>query len=381
MSDRTKEAAGGQLLMGFIAVVWSLAAFVVTSGCDRKPDSQASGPAQPYAVIPAEEPLPRGERLLGINISESERGFGPSFEVAQQAGVQVVELNIPWNVIETSEGQYEDPWGVLGAIPFYGQKGIRVMFSLAVINTVESTAPDYVRGSAWDSPEMIAAFNSMMDWFLAHIPAGVTVPGIAIGNEVDLLLSSEEQWKSYTRFFRAACEHVRSARPRIRLGVKTTVMEGALGKWSSEVQAINRDADVVMLNYYPQDDGFRVRAPDVVYEHFNQVAAVFEGREIWFTELGYQSGREHCGSSETKQARFYHHLFGAWDRHRGQIGLVLINWLHDQSPEKIAEFTEYYGSSAPAFVKFLSTLGLRNYDHTDKPAWKQVVAEAEARGW
>jgi hypothetical protein len=331
-------------------------------------------------VVAPQDPQPRGNRLLGINVSESDRGFGPSFQVARQAGIQLVELNIPWNAIEPAERQYQDPWGVLAAIPFYGQNNVQVLFSLAVINTVESTAPEYLKGRAWDSPEMIGAFNSMIDWFLAKVPDNVTVPGLAIGNEIDLFLSSE-QWDRYARFFQATAEHVREKHPDLPVGVKTTVMAGALGRWADQVQAINRHTDVVMLNYYPQGAGFRVLAPDVVGEHFDKIARLFEGRTIWFTEVGYQSGSAYCGSSETKQARFYHHLFTAWDRHRDQIGLVLVNWLHDQSPEKIAEFTQYYGSSAPAFVEFLSTLGLRHYNHTDKAAWPQVVAEAKVRGW
>lgn len=356
-----------------LCILWMLVA-----DCGESSEPPAS--REPYEVLTPQDPAPRGDRLLGINISESVRGFGPSFQVARQAGVQVVELNIPWNAIESDKGQYQDPWGVLAAIPFYGRNDVQVAFSLAVINTVESTVPEYLEGLAWDAPEMIAAFNDMADWFLANIPPGVTVPGLAIGNEVDLFLS-EGQWGPYTRFYRAASEHVRAKRPDLEVGVKTTVMAGALGRWRSQVQAINEHADVVMLNYYPQDAAFRVLDPNVVGEHFDEVARLFEGRRIWFTEVGYQSGTAHCGSSEAKQAQFYHHVFTAWDRHRDRIELFLINWLHDQSPEKIAEFTEYYGSSAPAFVEFLSTLGLRRYDHTDKAAWLQVVAEAKARGW
>jgi hypothetical protein len=355
-----------------------LVCLTAIGGCDEAPEPSAS--TEPYEIVAPANPQPKGDRLFGINVAESQRGFGPSFHVARQAGIQLVELNIPWNAIEPAEGQYQDPWGVLAAIPFYGQNDVQVLFSLAVINTVESTVPEYLRGRAWDSPETIAAFNRMADWFLANVPADVTVPGLAIGNEVDLFLSAA-QWGPYRRFFQAAAEHVRQKRPDMPVGVKTTVMEGALGRWANQVQTINQHADVVMLNYYPQGPGFRVLPPDGVGRHFDQIARLFEGRRIWLTEVGYQSGSEYCGSSETKQAQFYHHLFAAWDRHRDQIGLLLIDWLHDQSPEKIAEFTQYYGSSAPAFVEFLSTLGLRHYNHTDKAAWPQVVAEAKARGW
>jgi len=121
--------------------------------------------------------------------------------------------------------------------------------------------------------------------------------------------------------------------------------------------------------------------PEIVESHFNQIEALFSGREIWFNEVGYQSGSEYCGSSQTKQAEFYHHLFAAWDSNRASIGLILIDWLHDVSPEVLAEYEEYYGSSDPAFLEYLATLGLRNYNDTDKYAWVQLLAETSARGW
>jgi hypothetical protein len=358
----------------------ALTVAVLASGPGRDAATPKAAGKESSAVIPPNEPQAKGDRLFGINIAESDRGFGPSFEVAQLAGIQLIELNIPWNAIEVAEGQYQDPWGVLSAIPFYGGHNVQVLFSLAVINTVESTVPAYLRDRAWDAPEMIEAFNHMADWFLAHVPANVTVPGLAIGNEVDLVLTGGT-WQAYSRFFQATRRHVRAVRPGLKVGVKTTVTEGVLGKWAEQVKAINEHADVVMLNYYPQDPGFRVLPPDAVHGHFDRIVRFFGDRTIWFTEIGYQSGAAHCGSSEARQALFYHHLFSAWDRHRERIGLILINWLHDQSPETIAGFTEYYGSSAPAFVEFLSTLGLRRYNHTDKAAWPQVLAETAARGW
>ncbi len=94
----------------------------------------------------------------------------------------------------------------------------------------------------------------------------------------------------------------------------------------------------------------------MVHTHFDIVTEGFPGSEIWFTELGYQSGSAYCGSSETKQAQFYHEMFTAWDTHRDQIKLILVDWLHDVTPEQVAEWTEYYGLSDPAFIEFLSTL-------------------------
>lgn len=349
-------------------------------GCAEEDKPGNSG--ELYQVITPEQPAAKGNRRFGINISEGSEGFAAAFAVAKQAGVQVVELNLPWNAIETTPGGYEDPWGVLEAITFYGEHGVDVALSLAVINTVERTTPAYLDDLPFDDPQLIAAFNAMADWVMATVPANVTVPGIAIGNEIDLFLSSNAEWDAYTAFYRATADHIQVHHPDVKVGVKITVMQGLMKDDDLEkAQALNQPSDVIMLNYYPQDEAFQVLPPDVVHQHVQQISELFPEREIWLTEVGYQSGAEHCNSSETKQATFYHELFSAWDAHAQQVTLVLVDWLHDQAPRQIAEWTRYYGSSSPGFVEYLSTLGLRHYDHTDKAAWHQVLAETRARGW
>ena len=342
---------------------------------------ESTAPEEGYEVIPAHSAQPAGDRLFGIGITESEEGFSSSFNVAMQAGIQIVELNIPWDSIEVSEGVYQDPMGgVFEAIGFFGYYDIEVMLSLAVVNTVHSTVPDYLQNSDWDSPEMIAAFNDLVDWVLSEIPVNVTILSISIGNETDLFLS-DDAWENYIQFVAATSDYIRSYYPGISLGVKNTVTNGVLGGDLSHVQQVNQYTDVVMLTYYPQSSAFGVMDPEVVHSHLQLIVSSFPGREIWLNEVGYQSGSEYCGSSLTKQAQFYHEFFTAWDVNRQNIKLVLIDWLHDISSEQLAEMEEYYGISDPGFLEYLATLGLRYHDGTDKYAWVQLLEETQARDW
>jgi len=334
-----------------------------------------------YEIITPENPQHHADRIYGINVSESIDGFEASFQKAQEAGIEVVELNIPWNAIETGEGIYEDPWGgVLEATAFYAQYNIKVCFSIAVINTVKWEVPAYLEEVPSNDQQFINAFNNMIDWFIVNIPSIVDIYSISIGNEIDLVLESENDWNEYTTFFEEAANHIRTNFPIIKIGVKNTIMGGIYGSELEQIQSINEFSDVVMLNYYPQNDNFQVLEPDVVYNHMSEWVNYFPDKEIWLTEVGYQSGSEYCNSTELKQAEFYHHFFIAWDQHKDKIKFVLIDWLHDQSPETIAEWEDYYGND-PALVEYLSTLGLRNYDGTDKPAWLQLKAEVSARNW
>ena len=124
------------------------------------PVSCGDSPGGPggWEVTPPENPLPAGDRLFGITVTENESGFLPSFHVAQQAGLQVVELNMPWDSIETAPGTYQDPYGgALAATAFYGAEGVQVFLSVAVVNTVFSCVPSCLDGLPFSSPEVISA--------------------------------------------------------------------------------------------------------------------------------------------------------------------------------------------------------------------------------
>jgi hypothetical protein len=252
--------------------------------------------------------------------------------------------------------------------------------SLAVINTVKWEVPDYLTGVAVNSDKFITAYNNMVDWVVTNMPENVILHSISIGNEVDLVLSTDQEWEDYTKFFQKTAQHIQTNHSEIEVGVKTTVMGGVFTSKKTKIQLLNQYSDVVMLNYYPQDSEFRVLDPEIVTQHYGDIVTAFPNKDIRLTEVGYQSGSEYCGSSEVKQAEFFHYMFKAWDTYNNKIKLVVIDWLYDQSPKIIEEWKDYYGSD-PALVEYLSTLGLLNYDGTEKEAWKQVKTEVEARGW
>ncbi len=334
-----------------------------------------------YEIIEPEDPRDKGDRLLGINISESSDGFMTSFETANEAGIQMLELNLPWSAMETSEGKYVDPYGgVLAATSFYGENDIKVCFSIALINTVQWEVPPYLEGVDPDDAAFIQAFKNFIDWFMAEIPDNVTVPAISIGNEVNYVLESNADWEKYTTFYETMVNYIHTNYPDVKVGVKTTIIGGLFTDDRDHIKALNAKSDVIMLNYYPQNSEFQVYAPTTIHEDFADMTEIFPTEEIWITEIGYQSGNDYCSSSESKQAEFYHEMFKCWDDHKDQVKFMLINWLHDQSPATIEEWKDYYGDD-PALVEYLSTLGLRNYDGTDKAAWKQVKEEANSRNW
>ena len=377
-----------RLLHLFTALSGLMLFTVLSPSCEEnqdpedKNDTTGTGPIveEPYEILKPENVVSKKDRFLGITISESKAGFDSAFILVQQAGTQVVELNFPWDLIETGRGTYVDPSGYLSATQYYGANNIQVILGIAVINTVKRTAPSWLSAYDYDDPEFIAAFKNLMDWVMAHIPENVTVAAISIGNEVDLLLDGDE-WDRYKIFYQEVVSYLKDKYPEQKYGVKTTVMSGVLGAEQAKIQALNLYSDIVMLNYYPQSDSFKVLEPEMVHQHFVEIVGLFRGKQLWFTEVGYPSGSQYCGSSKTLQGHFYHELFKAWDTFNQNIKCININWLHDQPATQVGEWVLYYGLDDPAFIEFLSTLGLRNYDNTDKPAWLQLLEEANTRGW
>ncbi len=145
----------------------------LAAGCGDSTGPEIEG----YTVIPPENPQPAGDRLFGIAPTESEQGFAASYEEAQKAGMQVVEVNLRWEDIETSQGVYQDPYGILEAITFYGYENVQVLLTISVINTVKSTLPEYLQGYQFSSPEVVTAFNAMADWVFQQLDPSVTIAG------------------------------------------------------------------------------------------------------------------------------------------------------------------------------------------------------------
>jgi hypothetical protein len=69
-----------------------------------------------------------------------------------------------------------------------------------------------------------------------------------------------------------------------------------------------------------------------------------------------------------------------WDQNGEQMPFLLVTWLHDQSPETLTVWKEYYVDNR-SLNEFLSTLDVRNYNNTDKLAWEQILIDVNARGW
>jgi hypothetical protein len=324
-------------------------------------------------------PLPRSNRLLGIDVTIPREGsYDDAFRVARSAGMEFTTLSLGWDELEPAPGLYDDEL-LDAANAFYPLTGTKLALTITVIDTVTLRMPPDLDGRAFDDAEVVSRFNALLQHVLERL-SDVDVFVLSIGNEVDSYLADDELlWQQYTEFFRQTAEHARELRPGMDVGVKMQ-FRGLTRDAIEQAQTLNECSDAVLVTYYPLKDDFAVRPPWQVDADLGEVAALYPDRTVMLLECGYPSGAE-VGSSEELQADFVRQTFAAWDHRALWLRVVCFTWLHDRSPGDVDSFSRYYGSEDEQFLEFLGTLGLRTFDGHSKAAFDVLQTEASVRGW
>lgn len=321
---------------------------------------------------------PRGNRLLGVSVTEGAVGFDAAFAQAKSAGLQFIELAQQWDEIERKPGEFDSPYLKI-ANQAYPALNTSIVLSINPIDTTNLRVPKWLTGRSFDDPQFIRAFNRFVDFILDGL-SDANIVVVSIGNEVDVWLGDDaKKWKQYARFAASVRKHIKSRRPKAAVGVKMT-WPAIVSKNKNRAKAVNRSADAIMATYYPLNDDFTVRAPTVVGHELGQLVSQADGKPVFLLETGYPSGADNQ-SSPQQQADFIDAIFSAWDQHADVVKMVNFVWLHDMSNEEVKTMTQYYAVDTPAFSSFLATLGLKTRQGEAKPAFERVKHSAKVRGW
>jgi len=187
-------------------------------------------PAKPSAtsveVLPQPETtdVPRGDRMLGIDVSEAEgEDYDQAFQLARQAGMQFTSLSVAWDDLEPRPGEYAPAPNFLAiANLYYPAQHVPLALTITPIDTNRTRLSADQQGRAFDDPEVIQRFERMLDYVFTQIP-DVELAVLAIGNEVDATLGSDgAAWARYQTFFEATSAYGRRLRPHVPVGVKVT---------------------------------------------------------------------------------------------------------------------------------------------------------------
>lgn len=322
----------------------------------------------------------KGDRILGVAVNESPNvDYSTALKIARKTGLNMVSLPIPWDAIETSPGKYlPNPNFLAIANAYYPARGLKVAVEINPVDTNQLRVPEYLASKPFDHPEVIAAFKKLLDYVFSQIP-DLEMLSLTIGNEVDGFLHSPQTQQAYIRFFQEAAGYARSKRENLVVGVKA--MHYGLTKNQRDwLQLLNQHSDVVMVTYYPLNSDFTLTELSNVSKDIEKLLQTYPERTIYLSEFGVPSGRV-VRSSQKKQAEYIAEIFRTWDDFADHLKLIEFTWLHDQSPEMVGHFEQYYGLSDERFVDFLATLGLRTIHGENKMAFTELVRQARARGW
>lgn len=326
----------------------------------------------------------KGNRSLGLQITASENGsYDDGFKIAKKAGIDAGKLFIIWTDLEKSPNNYEPVYfhsiGSTSGLP----KGIKVHLMLAAIDVTAKKLPNDIANKPFNDPAVIDRYEKALDYLFSKIP-DEQLQSLSLGNEIDSYLNKHSgEWKQYQVFYEAVAKYVKSKKPNLKVGV-TATFKGLTQTAKSNYQTLNKNSDVIMVNYYPVNDetDFSVKNPSVVHKDFAALLPLYPNTPFYVMEIGYPTSNV-LKSTEKKQKQFIIEVFKMWDKNAGRIPYMGFFNLHDWSKKTTDEFTKYYGfgSGSKYFSAFLGTLGLRHSDSTDKPGFKQFVLEAKARGW
>jgi hypothetical protein len=266
-----------------------------------------------------------------------------------------------------------------------GGAHVPLVVTLRTINTVTTMLPSDLNvpdaNGFVDLSRARARYRDVVDYLLSRIP-DVQIAGFSVGNEIDAYLGDNAvAWAQVATFAADAIPYVRGKLP-AGTPVGITVTTGFANH--PEAAAAEAPADTLLVTYYPLAADYTARDPSVVADDVAAVVAATD-KPILFIEAGYPSAPAsstcpQCTGSEANQAAFFTNLFAAWDAHPDRVRGFSVSWLTDASAATVQGWETYYGSSDPAFIAYLATLGVRTQTGTPKQAWSAITTAAHLRG-
>lgn len=334
-------------------------------------------------------PLVQGNRILGLDVKEVPAvTYSAAYGEAVALGAREVSVSLDWAGLEPTVGNYDDTLpGLIEA--FYPTQTADLTLVLRPLDTAGPRLPADLASLSFDDPAVIAAFEN----FLTHLHGQLTnmnasgrLRWIHVGNEIDSELGSDSvKWTQWQAFFSAAKTRIESLWG-TGIEVSSIVSFEALKDPAivTRYNSLMPLLDIAALTYYPLDTDLTMRPPGEVAADFTFMVNAIAGKQILLQECGYASSAVNL-SSETSQAEFISAVFTAWDMHHARIDLIDFAWQYDVSEATADQWVIDYGMTGKPgeneFKHYLWSLGLSNYDSTEKLALQRLREELAARAW
>lgn len=338
---------------------------------------------------PSQVPLLPAPIGVGVIYSETTPETRPRTDQAWSGvlsrGANAYQLAVAWDELASADGT-PSIGPVLPLLDTIRGADLSVFLTLRTVDTTRLRLPadfmdpaDPTRlapGLAFDSPVVLAALRSLLDEL---VPALVERSGFALSlaNEADVWARSNPLGAfPLAVFVETGRLHAHTLAPDLAVGATLTregLYEPTLGALFVAV------SDAAMFTYYPLYGA--VLDPAAAAQDFDRMETLAGGRAVLLQEFGCPSGPAGgggvLGASDELQRRWVETVFREV-RRRPAFRFISVLHLADWPPDVVAGFEAYYGSSSPAFVEFLTTLGLMRADGTPKPALRELMQELRA---
>ncbi len=370
---------------------------------------QSDSAPSPAAIVA------KGDRVLGVHLTDTANGFNSGFNAAKRIGFDVVNMHFFWgrgsfvgtlpgDPLETntsggcgSASTYDMNFLSI-AHAFYPAESKKVTLTIGTYDGPNKFVPACASAMAFNSATVKTMFKYLLDNVFATINASpqLELESLVIGNEIDLHSdlatcttspTLATNWSQYKEFFDEIAAYAKTYRPTLKVGVTVTYAGSIDSNKKPCISSIVESADFLSLTYYPVNSDFSTKDPSVVAGDFASVVSAYPAKSIYFQEVGYPSGATSIASSETNQNLFYRNVFSAWDTYRSSIKYVSLVNTHEWADSTVDGFGAMYGLCpgvlCTQFKEFLKTLGVRtrDADGADKPAFQTIIDESTARGW
>ncbi|VAW67427.1 hypothetical protein MNBD_GAMMA09-2749 [hydrothermal vent metagenome] len=370
MSKTVKVAAIKFSILSFLLL------FLSACGSDSSSNLSTQVPAQ-------------GVRILGMDVkSVPSATYASAYNQAVTMGVREVSVSLDWALLEPSEGNYDNTLPDI-IDTFYSLQNADLTLVLRPLDTPGPRLPSDLAGLPFNDPSVITAFDNFLTNLHARLPtlnASGKLKWIHVGNEIDANLGSDvTKWAQWQIFFNAAKTKIESLwgsgiEVSSIIQFSTLKNPGRLALYNNLLPTL----DSAAITYYPLNADFTMQAVSVVASDFNLMVNAISNKPILLQECGYASSSVN-GSSEQLQADFISAVFNAWDTQRARIKLIDFAWQYDVSEARVDQWVIDFGMSGQAdenaFKQYLWTLGLSNYDASEKLALQRLRDELQARLW
>jgi hypothetical protein len=360
-----------------VSIVWSFS--TLAAGCGGGPGHSDAGIADTPSGGGDLDAPPPAIRHLGIEVDQP-AGFdhGAQIDRVTPFGVDAIQLTFPWTAFEPDGRGFDGQvLGVFeGGMTFYRGKGLRVVLSVPIVDTVATFVPSDLAGKRLDAPEVIARAEAMIGEVLAR--SGSELGYLVLSNEVDINAGDgTPAWSEINALTAALAAKVHSLRPDVAAGISISASSLTRSPVNAEAVAAIGKHEVAFVTYYQAGNFGTTTSSDIAADLAAIVAAT--DRPVVLKELGYATGPA-LGGSEAGQAAFVADAFAAWDAHAARIPLVMFSRMFDGERSACEAQAVSYGLPGDeAFIQFLCTLGLRTYTDAEKPAWTRFATAAQAR--